>query len=107
MNKTFVGALVVSLVTGGAQLASAQVGLPQAGDRGLPRKQCLSDADQAKLRAAQDLARSGDTKKQQDKEAWNPNLPFDPNYFVGTWNLEWVVPESPLGGEGQLEGEVV
>jgi hypothetical protein len=89
-----------------AGAASAQVGLPQSGDRGLPRKQCLSDADKAKLDAAYNLARSGDTKKQQDKEAWNPNLPFNPDYFVGVWNIDWIVPQSPFGQDGQISGQV-
>jgi hypothetical protein len=31
-------------------------------------------------------------------------LRFDPNYFVGTWNVEGVVPESPLGPAGNVEG---
>jgi hypothetical protein len=105
--NALVGASVLLMsVIAGVPAASAQVGLPQAGDRGLPRQQCLSDADKAKLDAAYALARSGDTKKQQEKAALDPNLPFDPNYFVGTWKLDWVVPESPLGPEGQIEGDV-
>jgi hypothetical protein len=32
------------------------------------------------------------------------SLRFDPNYFVGTWNVDGVVPESPLGPAGNVEG---
>lgn len=31
-------------------------------------------------------------------------LRFDPNYLTGTWNVDGVVPESPLGPAGNLEG---
>jgi hypothetical protein len=29
---------------------------------------------------------------------------FDPNYFVGTWQIEGVLPESPLGPAGEFTG---
>ena len=32
-----------------------------------------------------------------------PLFNFD-EYFVGTWNFEWVVPDSPLGPAGQIAG---
>ena len=31
-------------------------------------------------------------------------LRFNPNYLVGTWNVEGVVPESPLGPAGDMNG---
>lgn len=31
-------------------------------------------------------------------------LRFNPNYFVGKWNVEGVVPESPLGPAGEMSG---
>jgi hypothetical protein len=29
---------------------------------------------------------------------------FNPQYFVGTWNIEGVLPESPLGAAGEITG---
>ncbi len=30
--------------------------------------------------------------------------PFNPHYFVGTWDIEGVLPESPLGEAGEFLG---
>jgi hypothetical protein len=29
---------------------------------------------------------------------------LDPDYFVGVWEVDWVAPESPFGGEGDVTG---
>jgi hypothetical protein len=63
---------------------------------GAPKKQCLSDADVeliAKLKALTRPTRVDD-----------PAPPFNPDYFVGTWAMEWDAPESPLAPEGMHSG---
>lgn len=63
---------------------------------GAPKKQCLSDADLdviAKLKALTRPTRVDD-----------PAPPFNPDYFVGTWAMEWDAPESPLAPEGMHTG---
>jgi len=38
-------------------------------------------------------------------EASDKTPPFDfGGYFAGTWNFEWIVPESPLGPAGDIAG---
>jgi hypothetical protein len=83
----FVLATVVPCVAG-AQHSGAP--------RGVPRAQCLSDDDLeliAKLKAL--------TRPTTEKD---PPPPFDPDYFVGTWTMEWDAPETPLAREGVHTG---
>jgi hypothetical protein len=65
---------------------------------GIPRTQCLSNEDLeliAKLKAL--------TRPTTEKD---PPPPFNPDYFVGTWVMEWDAPESPLAPEGMHTGTV-
>jgi hypothetical protein len=56
--------------------------------RGAPRSQCLSGKDLELIARLKALARPTTEK--------DPPPPFDPDYFVGTWTMEWDAPETPL-----------
>ena len=71
-----------------AQPAAAHAQSVAAAEASLPGAQCLSDAQlavNAKLKAL-------DRPTTKDDPIWV----FDPTYFVGTWDLEWGGPDTPL-----------
>jgi hypothetical protein len=90
MNRTVV---IICLLTLHAATPLAQhSGAPS----GTPRTQCLSSDDReliAKLKAL--------TRPTTEKD---PPPPFDPDYFVGAWAMEWDAPESALAVEGMHSG---
>ena len=90
MNRTVV---IICLLTLHAATPLAQhSGAPI----GTPRTQCLSSDDReliAKLKAL--------TRPTTEKD---PPPPFDPDYFVGAWAMEWDAPESALAVEGMHSG---
>ena len=92
MNRTLaIGCVVAALLQATAALAQHS-GAPS----GVPRAQCLSDGDLdliAKLKAL--------TRPTTEKD---PPPPFNPDYFVGTWTMEWDAPDSPLAPEGMHTG---
>ncbi len=76
--------------------ASAAFAQHSGAPSGAPHKQCLSDADLAliaQLKAMNRPTRSDD-----------PVPPFNPEYFVGTWDMEYDAPETPLAPEGAHTG---
>ena len=75
----------------------AQAGMP-TGDLNMPAKQCLSNEQKELIKKLKTLDRP--TRKD------DPQLPFDPDFFVGTWDVEWGVPESPFGQAGPINGEL-
>jgi hypothetical protein len=63
---------------------------------GAPRQACLSDADRKVV--AEFRARTRPTSPD------DPIPPFDPDYFVGTWAMEYEAPDTPLAAEGMHTG---
>jgi hypothetical protein len=63
---------------------------------GAPRKQCLSDAD------LQVIARLKALNRPTSPD--DPLPPFNPDYFVGTWAMEYDAPDTPLAPEGMHAG---
>ena len=63
---------------------------------GRPSEQCLTDEAKDIIKQLKSLNRP--TTKD------DPIPPFDPDYFVGTWVMEWEQPESPFGNGGMLAG---
>jgi hypothetical protein len=63
---------------------------------GRPSDQCLNDEAKDIIKKLKSLNRP--TTKD------DPIPPFDPDYFVGTWVMEWEQPESPFGNGGMLTG---
>src|SRR5262245_48725174 len=77
----------------GASAATAQhSGAPT----GVPRAECLSDADRALIAQLKALTRP--------TSPTDPVPPFNPDYFVGTWAMEYDAPDSPLAPEGMHSG---
>jgi len=95
MRKVSVAAaLVLALsVSKGAATARAQhSGAPT----GAPRVQCLSDADLEVIAQLKALTRP--------TRPTDPVPPFNPDYFVGTWAMEYEAPDTPLAAEGMHTG---
>ena len=92
MNRRVLGAVVIALTfhatPGLAQHAGAPIGSP--------RKQCLSDQDLDLIKKLKALARPTTER--------DPPPPFNPDYFVGTWSMEYEAPDSPLAAEGPQTG---
>jgi hypothetical protein len=88
-----VGAVIVGLLVGGAAPALAQHSGPPTG---APRQACLSDADRQVV--AEFRARTRPTSPD------DPIPPFDPDYFVGTWTMDYEAPDTPLAAEGMHTG---
>ena len=88
------GVAVVSALTV-ASVFAQHSGAPA----GAPRAQCLSGDDLELIARLKALTRATTEK--------DPPPPFNPDYFVGTWTLEWDAPESPLASEGVHTGTVV
>ena len=63
---------------------------------GAPKAACLSDADRAILKEFH--ARTRPTSPD------DPLPPFDPEYLVGTWSMEYDAPDTPLAPEGMHTG---
>jgi hypothetical protein len=90
-----VAAAILALVICAPPVAAQHSGAPS----GSPRKTCLSDQDLeliAKLKAL--------TRPTTEKD---PPPPFNPEYFVGTWSMEYDAPESPLAPEGMQAGTLL
>jgi hypothetical protein len=91
-----VAVLIVSLAVSrvGAQTPAATVARA-AGDTPVAGK-CLVKEDLDFIEALRNLNRPS--------LATDPQPPFNPDYFVGSWTFEWDVPDSPMGPAGQLTG---
>ena len=84
----------------------AQVGLPQSGDKALPRKQCLSPEDKTKITDAHALAASGDKKAQLDKKNWDPTYRSIPITSSGPGTSTGWCRNRRWGDAGQITGKV-
>ncbi len=89
MRLTLVGVVVSAGSLLGPDTASAQYG--QQRTEKLPGATCLSD-EQRKVNADLKALKRPTTKE-------DPVWIFDPDYFVGTWTLDWNGPETPLGSD--------
>ena len=64
--------------------------------------QCLSQQELDLIDGLNALRRP--TVGVEGEGAGDDPAPFDPHYFVGTWEIEGVLPESPLGEAGDFLG---
>ena len=90
-----VGIAILALVICAAPARAQHSGAPG----GTPRKECLSDADRELIGKLKALNRPTTEK--------DPPPPFNPDYFVGAWTMEYDAPESALGPEGVQTGALV
>jgi hypothetical protein len=90
-----VSAAILALVVCGTPAFAQHSGAPS----GTPRQECLSDADRELIARLKALNRPTTEK--------DPPPPFNPDYFVGTWTMEYDAPESPLAPEGAHTGTLV
>jgi hypothetical protein len=87
-----IGAAVIGIVLCAAPAMAQHSGQPT----GAPRKECLSDADRAIIATLKALTRPTNPE--------DPQPPFNPDYFVGTWTMEYDAPDTPLASEGMHTG---
>ena len=87
-----VAAAIFAPVICAAPAVAQHTGAPS----GVPRKECLSDADRELIAKLKALNRPTTEK--------DPPPPFNPDYFVGTWSMEYDAPESPLAPDGVQAG---
>ncbi len=88
--------LAAGAVMAGLLLVATPVRAQYGASKVEVRTQCLSDKDMDSIRFLQSLTRS--TTKD------DPVMPFNPDYFVGTWSQNWVNSEVPWSSAGQNEG---
>jgi hypothetical protein len=82
----------LAFVICGASSLAQHSGAPS----GAPRKQCLGDAELQVLAKLKALTRPTSPD--------DPVPPFNPDYFVGAWTMEYDAPDSPLAPEGMHTG---
>jgi hypothetical protein len=87
-----VGAVVLALLACAVDGRAQHSGPPT----GAPRAQCLSDADLEIIAKLKALTRPTSPD--------DPVPPFNPDYFVGTWGMEYEAPDTPLAAEGMHAG---
>ena len=85
------------IAAAGLALALSGAGGQHSGPpSGAPKKACLTDAERAVV--AEFRARTRPTSPD------DPIPPFDPEYFVGSWAMEYDAPDTPLAAEGMHTG---
>jgi len=101
-NAAVSGVLVAAVAAVGAQTParSAAVKL-QPGETAVPG-QCLTRQELDLNQRLQALTRP--TRGAEAGEDGDDPVRFDPNHLVGRWNVDGVVPESPLGPAGDMAG---
>jgi hypothetical protein len=83
----------LTAMAAGTVPAQAQYG---SGPAGGTSPQCLSNELKETIRKKVESARKTTVGEKED--------PLDPDYFVGTWKMEWVATDSPLGSSGDVTG---
>jgi hypothetical protein len=73
----------------------------QPGDTAVPGE-CLTKEELDLNRRL--LALTRPTRGVESEQNADDQPRFNPEYFVGTWNIEGVLPESPLGAAGEITG---
>jgi hypothetical protein len=96
MNRILLGSAILAL--GVLFKATPALAQHSGAPSGAPRTECLSDADRELIAKLKALTRP--TTPQ------DPAPPFNPEYFVGTWTMEYDAPESVLAPEGVQTGTV-
>ena len=82
-----------------AQIEAEPIVKLQSGQTPVPG-QCLTQQELALVDALNALRRpTVGIEADGDDQA-----PFDPHYFIGSWRIEGVLPESPLGESGDFLG---
>ncbi len=84
--------VLVAVLSGVVSLSAQHAGQPT----GAPRQQCLSEADLAVVAQLKALNRPTNPN--------DPQPPFNPEYFVGSWAMDYDAPDTPLGPEGTQTG---
>ena len=84
-----------------AQIEAEPIVKLRAGET-LAKDQCLSEQELELIDALNALRRPT-VGVEREGEGDDP-APFDPHYLVGTWNIEGVLPESPLAPSGYFVG---
>lgn len=83
------------------QVAAEPIVKLQPGETAVPG-QCLTQQELDLIEALNALRRP--TVGQESEGDYDDQAPFDPGYFVGAWEIEGVLPESPLGPAGEFYG---
>jgi hypothetical protein len=91
MKRSLFAAVIVSAFLPGTAWAQHT-----GGPTGTPRAQCLTKEDLELITTLKALTRPTTEK--------DPPPPFNPDYFIGTWGMEWDAPETPLAPEGTHSG---
>jgi hypothetical protein len=101
-SLVFVASVVSLAAQSGKPAPAAQPSVKlQAGDTAVPGE-CLTKEElelNQRLKALTRPTRGVEAGPDSDDP-----LRFNPSYFVGKWNVEGVVPESPLGPAGEMSG---
>ena len=87
-----------------AQIEAEPIVKLRAGET-LAADQCLSEQELELIDALNALRRP--TVGVEREEEGDDPAPFDPHYLVGAWNIEGVLPESPLAPSGYFVGRSV
>lgn len=90
-----VGAAILAFTLCATPALAQHSGAPS----GVPKKDCLTDADRELIGKLKALNRPTTEK--------DPPPPFNPDYFVGAWTMEYDGPESPLAPEGAHSGTLI
>lgn len=94
MNAWIVGLAASATIAMAMESSAEQYVATFSTDR--PSVECLTaDQKQAIAETRKQTRRAGPSNQEEL---------LDPDYFVGTWQVEWVAPESPLGREGDVSG---
>lgn len=92
---------VIGAVTADAQAQPAQPPVRLQPGETPVAGQCLTQQELDLAKSLQALTRPTRGAEYADHDD-QPR--FDPHYFVGTWRIEGVLPESPLGAAGEFTG---
>ena len=103
-----IGVLAISLAVGApvagqspAEVEAEPIVKLRSGETAVPGE-CLTEQE-LELIGALDALRRPTVGVEGEGQGDDP-APFDPNYLVGTWEIEGVLPESPLGESGDFVG---